>query len=426
MNMYKPTEAFAQELDANDPFNQYKQEFYISEDHIYLDGNSLGLMSKRAEESLQQVMDTWKEEAIGGWMNSEHPWFYLSESLGERVAPLVGGKPEEVVVTGSTTTNLHQLVSTFYQPEGNRTKILADELNFPSDIYALQSQLNLHGYDPDEHLIQVGSRDGRTIDENDIIQAMTEDVALIVLPTVLYRSGQLLNIRKLTEAAHERGILIGFDGCHSVGAIPHNFHEDGVDFAYWCHYKYVNSGPGGVAGLFIHENHFDRTPGLTGWFGSDKDKQFDMEHTFTKAQDAGAFQIGTPHVFSAAPLIGSLALFEEVGIDAVREKSLQATAYFMYLVEHELSDFGFTIGNPREATRRGGHICLEHDAAASICKALKERDITPDFRAPNVIRLAPVAFYVSYHDIYRAVQILKDIMTNETYKQYQNERDVIA
>ncbi|MDQ0158105.1 kynureninase [Alkalibacillus salilacus] len=424
--MYKPTEAFAQELDANDPFNQYKQEFYISEDHIYLDGNSLGLMSKRAEESLQQVMDTWKEEAIGGWMNSEHPWFYLSESLGERVAPLVGGKPEEVVVTGSTTTNLHQLVSTFYQPEGNRTKILADELNFPSDIYALQSQLNLHGYDPDEHLIQVGSRDGRTIDENDIIQAMTEDVALIVLPTVLYRSGQLLNIRKLTEAAHERGILIGFDGCHSVGAIPHNFHEDGVDFAYWCHYKYVNSGPGGVAGLFIHENHFDRTPGLTGWFGSDKDKQFDMEHTFTKAQDAGAFQIGTPHVFSAAPLIGSLALFEEVGIDAVREKSLQATAYFMYLVEHELSDFGFTIGNPREATRRGGHICLEHDAAASICKALKERDITPDFRAPNVIRLAPVAFYVSYHDIYRAVQILKDIMTNETYKQYQNERDVIA
>ncbi|NIK11342.1 kynureninase [Alkalibacillus almallahensis] len=424
--MFKPTEAFARELDANDPFNQYKQEFYISDDHIYLDGNSLGLMPKRAEESLQQVMNTWKEEAIGGWMSSEHPWFYLSENLGERVAPLVGGKPEEVIVTGSTTTNLHQLVSTFYQPEGKRTKILADELNFPSDIYALQSQLNLHGYDPDEHLIQVESRDGRTIDEDDIIQAMTDEVALIVLPTVLYRSGQLLNIRKLTEAAHERGILIGFDGCHSVGAIPHNFHDDGVDFAYWCHYKYVNSGPGGVAGLFIHENHFDRTPGLTGWFGSDKDKQFDMEHTFTKAQDAGAFQIGTPHVFSAAPLIGSLSLFEEVGIEAVREKSLQATAYFMYLVEHELSEFGFTIGNPREDERRGGHICLEHDAAASICKALKERDITPDFRAPNVIRLAPVAFYVSYHDIYRTVQILKDIMTNETYKQYQNERDVIA
>ncbi|MET3682727.1 kynureninase [Alkalibacillus flavidus] len=424
--MFKPTESFAHELDANDPLKDYKHEFYISDDHIYLDGNSLGLMPKRAEQSLQDVMNAWKHEAIGGWMNGEHPWFYLSETLGDRIAPLVGGKPEEVMVTGSTTTNLHQLVSTFYQPKGERTKILADELNFPSDIYALQSQLRLHGYDPDEHLIQVESRDGRTIDEDDVIEAMTNDVALIVLPTVLYRSGQLLNVRKLTEAAHARGILIGFDGCHSVGAIPHHFHEDGVDFAYWCHYKYVNSGPGGVAGLFVHDNHFDRTPGLTGWFGSDKDKQFDMEHTFTKAQDAGAFQIGTPHVFSTAPLIGSLDLFEEAGIEALRAKSLQATAYFMYLVEQELSDFGFTIGNPREDERRGGHICLEHEAAASICKALKDHDITPDFRAPNVIRLAPVAFYVSYHDIYRAVHILKDIMTNETYKQYQNERDVIA
>ncbi|GAA0466686.1 kynureninase [Alkalibacillus silvisoli] len=424
--MFKPTEQFAHELDQQDQLKQFKNEFYIKDDHIYLDGNSLGLMSKRAEQSLHHVTEAWKNDAIGGWVSGEYPWFYLSEDLGKQVSSLVGGKPEEVVVTGSTTSNLHQLVSTFYQPKGNKTKILADELNFPSDIYALQSQLKLHGYDPDEHLVRVKSRDGRTIDEDDLINAMTDDVALIILPTVLYRSGQLLNIEKLTKAAHERNILIGFDGCHSVGVIPHHFHEAGVDFAYWCHYKYVNSGPGGVAGLFVHENHFDKTPGLTGWFGSNKEKQFDMEHTFTPALDAGAYQIGTPHVLSVAPLIGSLELFEEAGIEQIRAKSLHATAYLMYLVEKYLLEYGFTIGNPKEDERRGGHVCLEHDEAASVCKALKDYNVTPDFRAPNVIRLAPVAFYVSYHDVYRTVQILKEIMEKKVYKQYKNERDVIA
>ncbi|GEN44374.1 kynureninase [Alkalibacillus haloalkaliphilus] len=424
--MFKQDEQFAHELDQQDELKHFKNEFYINDNHIYMDGNSLGLMSKRAEQSLHNVTEAWKNYAIGGWMSGDHPWFYLSEDLGKRIAPLVGGKPEEVIVTGSTTTNLHQLVSSFYQPEEGRTKILADELNFPSDIYALQSQLKLHGYDPDEHLVRVKSRDGRTIEEDDIIAAMTDDVALVILPTVLYRSGQLLNIEKLTKAAHERGIPIGFDGCHSVGVIPHNFHNAGVDFAYWCHYKYVNSGPGGVAGLFVHEKHFGKTPGLTGWFGSDKEKQFDMEHTFTPAEDAGAYQIGTPHVLSVAPLIGSLELFEEAGIENIREKSLHKTGYLMYLVEEFLGDYGFTIGNPKEDERRGGHVCLEHDEAASICKALKDYDVTPDFRSPNVIRLAPVAFYVTYHDVYRTVQILKEIMENKIYKKYKNERDVIA
>ena len=417
----------AKQLDQADPLRGFKNEFYIQEGQIYLDGNSLGLLSKRAEKTLNQVFNSWKQYGIDGWSEGDYPWYTLSENLGEKVAPLVGGKPEEVIVTGSTTSNLHQLVATFYRPEGKRTKILADELNFPSDIYALQSQLQLHGYDPGEHLIQVKSQDGRTIHEDDVIEAMTDDIALIILPTVLYRSGQLLDIEKITKAANERGIPIGWDGCHSVGAIPHQFHDMQVDFAYWCHYKYVNSGPGGVAGLFVHEKHLNKRPGLTGWFGSDKDRQFDMEHTFTKADTAGAYQIGTPHVLSVAPLIGSLELFEEAGgIERIREKSLKQTDYFMNLVKDRLGTYGFELGNPTEENRRGGHICLEHSEAARIAKALKHNNVIPDFRAPNVIRLAPIAFYTSYTDIYNAVDRLKRIMENQEYKQFTNERDVIA
>lgn len=424
--MFDKTLGFARELDREDIFQKYKNEFYIKDGHIYMDGNSLGLLCKRAEQSVLKLLNSWKEYAIDGWTSGENPWFFLSENLGERLAPFIGAKREEVIATGSTTSNLHQLLATFYKPNGKKTKILADELNFPSDIYAIKSHLRLHGYDPEEHLIRVKSRDGRTIEEDDIIAAMTDDVALIILPTVLYRSGQLLNVNRLTGEAHRRGILIGFDGCHSVGAIPHHFHDDGVDFAFWCHYKYMNNGPGGVAGLFVHEKHFGITPGLAGWFGSNKKKQFDMEHDFTPAEHAGAYQIGTPHVLSVAPLIGSLELFEEIGIEKIREHSLKRTAYLMYLIEQFLGDYHFTIGNPRDDQRRGGHVSLEHDEAASICKALKDHNIIPDFRAPNVIRLAPVVFYVSYEDIFNTVMTIKKIMDEELYKNYKNERDIIA
>ncbi|MFD2445112.1 kynureninase [Bacillus sp. CGMCC 1.16607] len=417
---------YAKNLDHQDPLRKYQQEFYLPEKDLYLDGNSLGLMSKRAEKALQEVADSWRELGIDGWMNGKHAWFTLSEKLGEMCAPLVGAKANEVIITGSTTTNLHQLVATFYQPSGKRTKILADELNFPSDIYALQSQVQLKGLDPKEHLIQVKSRDGRMIEEQDIIDAMTDEVALIILPTVLYRSGQLLDIEKLTSEAHARGILIGFDGCHSVGAIPHQFSKWNVDFAYWCTYKYLNSGPGGIGALYVNEKHFGKIPGLTGWFGSNKEKQFDMEHVFTPADDAGAYQIGTPHLLSTAPLIGSLEMFTEASIDAIREKSLRQTRYLMELIQSELGDFQFTIGNPREDDRRGGHVALEHPEAARICKALKENGVVPDYRNPNIIRLAPVAFYTSYEDVWNAVQILKKIMQEKLYEKYENKREVIA
>jgi kynureninase len=423
---FNNSEAYAIELDKKDQISHFKNEFYIKNNWYYMDGNSLGLLSKKAEKSLLTSLDDWKQFGIDGWMDGKEPWFYYSEKLGKMTSPLIGSKEQETIVTGSITTNLHQLISTFYQPEGKKTRILADELTFPSDIYAIKSQLELKGYDPVNDLVQVKSSDGLTLQEQDIIDAMTDEVALILLPSVLYRSGQLLDMKLLTEEAHKRNIIIGFDLAHSIGAIPHELHDWNVDFAVWCNYKYLNSGPGGVGGLFVHENHLGRKPGLAGWFGSKKDKQFDMEHTMTHADTAGAFQIGTPHVFSLAPLLGSLEIFEEAGIENIRAKSLRLTAYLMNLIEDSLSESGFKISNPKDDHTRGGHVCLQHDEAARICKALKKNGVIPDFRAPNVIRLAPVALYTSYQDVWKTVQILKTIMVEEQYKQFEKGRNVVA
>ena len=417
---------YAEQLDQEDILNRFQEEFYIKSDSIYMDGNSLGLLSKRAEKTLLDSLHDWKEYGIDGWTKGKHPWFFLSERMGELMAPLVGAAAEEVMVTGSTTVNLHQMIATFYKPEGNKNKILADELNFPSDIYALKSQLFTRGYDPDTHLVRVKSRNGRVLEEEDIINAMTDDIALIILPTILYRSGQILDIKRLTAEANKRGIVIGFDGCHSVGAIPHSFSEWGVDFAYWCNYKHLNGGPGSVGGLFVNRKHFGTNPGLAGWFGSKKEKQFDMEHSFTPAEGAGAFQIGTPHVLSLAPLLGSLEMFSEAGIQNIRAKSLKITEYMMDLIGHFLKDMGFTIGNPIEDSKRGGHISLEHKEAARICKALKENGVIPDFRAPNIIRLAPIALYNTYSDVWKVVQILKTIIDEKQYESFENEREVVA
>lgn len=417
---------YAQKLDEQDALREYRDEFYVQPDVIYMDGNSLGLLSKRAEKSVWSLLDSWKQYGIDGWTQGEHPWFYFPEKLSELCAPLLGALEDEVIITGSTTANLHQLIASFYQPEGIRTKIVADELNFPSDLYAISSQLSLHGFDAMEYMKLVESRDGSTLQEEDIINAMTDDVALIVLPSVLYRSGQVLDMKLLTEAAHERDILIGFDLCHSIGSVPHELDRWEVDFAFWCNYKHLNGGPGATGGLYVNRKHFGGKPGLAGWFGSDKEKQFDMSNQMIPAANAGAYQIGTPHILSSAPLFGSLEMFNEVGIEAIREKSLKLTDYMMTLIELELGSYNFVIANPRESVRRGGHIFLVHPEAARICKALKMHQVIPDFRTPNGIRLAPVALYNSFEDVWKTVQILKKIMEEELYKKYENKRDVIA
>ena len=410
--------------DQQDSLAKFKEEFFVEPGTIYMDGNSLGLMSKRAEAKLVALMDSWKQFGIEGWTEGEHPWFTLAETLSEKAAPLFGAKSHEVMVTGSITSNIHQMLSTVYAPTKERFVILVDELNFPSDIYAVESHLRLRGQDPAIAMRKVPSRDGYTLELEDILAEMKDDVAVLLLPSVLYRSGQLLSLREITEAAHAKDIIAGFDLAHSAGAMPHNLHEDGVDFAVWCHYKYMNSGPGGTGGLYLHERHHDLNPGIAGWFGSDKAKQFDMDHSFTKAEGAGAYQVGTPNIFSMAPLIGSLELFEEAGIEEIRNKSLELTTMLrerLAALVPSLIDV-----TPKADEQRGGHIALAHPEAARICKALKKAGIVPDFRAPDIIRLAPIAFYTSFEDAEKVALALQDIIEHELYKEFSNERNVVA
>ena len=391
-----------------------------------MDGNSLGLASVDALKSLEQAAEEWRTRGIGGWLEAAPDWFTYGERIGAAMAPLVGAHPDEVVMTGSTTSNLHTLVATFYTPDGERRKILADELNFPSDLYALESQIRMKGGDPAHDLLLAKSADGRTLSEDDLIGMMDETVALALLPGVLYRSGQLLDIRRLTKAAHERGVVIGFDCAHSVGSVPHAFHDDDVDFAFWCSYKHLNGGPGAPAGLFVNRRHFGRAPGLAGWFGYVKERQFDMSITFEHAQSAGGWQMGTPCVLSAASLDGALKLFNEAGIGAVREKSLALTGFMIEMVDERLSPLGFEVGTPRESERRGGHVAVEHAEGWRICCALKKKGIIPDFRPPRVIRLAPVALYNTFEDVERTVAALETIVKGREYEAFSAEREAVS
>ena len=415
--------------DATDSLARFRDRFYLPQDALYFDGNSLGLLSKDAEASTLNALDQWKRLGIDGWMQADPPWFTLGEELGARSAALVGAESDEVVVTGGTTINLHALVSTFFQPQSTRRKILATALDFPSDVYALQSQILLRGGDPEADLVRVPSRDGRTISEDDLIDAMTEDVALAVLPSVLYRSGQLLDIARLTAAAHERGIVIGFDCAHSAGVVPHTFDADGVDFAFWCNYKYLNAGPGSIGSLYVNRHHVGERPGLTGWWGYQKERQFDMAHEWEAASSAGGWQISTVSLLSAAPLIGSLDLIAEAGIDAIRAKSLAMTDYLIEMIEDAgLLDapYNYRIGTPREHARRGGHVAVEHDAGPRIAKALKQAGVIPDFRPPDVIRLAPIPLYTSFADCRRVVEVLKEVIDSGAWLAVGDGRELVA
>lgn len=400
-------------LDAEDPLAPFADRFFRPEGIAYLDGNSLGLLSVDAERAVLDALQSWKIHGVEGWTGAEPAWFTLGEQLGAQMAPLVGANPASVVVTGGTTINLHQLVATFYQPEGKRRKIVATALDFPSDIYALQGQIRLRGGDPDTDLVQVPSRDGRTLATEDLIAAFTDEVALVLLPSVLYRSGQLLDIPTITAAAHAAGIVIGWDCAHSVGAIPHAFDEWNIDFATWCTYKYLNAGPGAVGALYVNPRHADITPGLPGWWGYRKDRQFEMEHAWEGASGAGAFQISTLPLLSAAALLGSLPIFHEAGLAAIRSKSLAQTRYLMDLIAASgltESPYDYRIGTPQEDGERGGHVALEHDQAEAISAVLRQRGAIVDFRAPDVVRLAPIALYTSYAELWQVVQVLREII----------------
>lgn len=405
-------EQAALEMDRSDPLARVtRSRFYIPPGTIYMDGNSLGLLSLDSEASVLRTLEEWKTRAIDGWMTGDSPWFTLGERLGERVAALVGAEASEVVVTGTTTVNIHALVSAFYRPRGRRRQILATELDFPSDIYALLGQLSLrHGADGHDLLVKAPSRDGHTIEENDIIELMTDSVALALLPSVLYRSGQLLDMERLTASARERDIIIGFDCCHSIGVVPHHLSAWGADFALWCHYKYMNSGPGAAAGLYINSRWSNLEPALPGWWGYRKDRQFDMLHRFEAQKGAGGFQISSPAILSTAPLEGALDLVEEVGVDRIRARSLRLTGYLMSLLEGLPEGLGSRIVTPRSPRRRGGHVALAHPHARELVRLLGQRGIIVDFRHPDIVRIAPSPLYSTFHEVWSLTAAIGDIL----------------
>ncbi len=422
------SEDHALEMDEDDELSDHRKRFYIPKDTVYLNGNSLGLLSKDAEESLQEVTEEWKELAIKGWTEGEPPWFFMAETLGENIADMVGAKPEEVVATGTTTVNIHSLVTTLYEPTPGKDKILADELNFPTDIYALRGDIELKGLDPNEKLVLVPSEDGKTLDEERIVSMMTEDTALAHLPSVLYKSGQLLDIDYLTKKAHEKDIIIGFDCSHSAGVIPHQLHDRGVDYAVWCSYKYLNGGPGSSAFLYLNERYFDKEPKLKGWFGYEKEKQFELNLDFIHQKSAGGWQISSPAILNSAPLLGSIETINKAGIENIRSKSKKITAYFIRLVKESLCDepYSFQIGSPLDDDRRGGHVALHHEKAKAISQILRDNDYVTDFRPPDTIRIAFSPLYNTYHEAWLTFKKLKDIIDRSEHLNAGDKKSLVT
>ena len=417
---------FAKEMDAKDELRSFKERFYLGDGELYLDGNSLGACSKDAEEALLNMLEIWKKEKILMWNIEDGKYFKYPQFIGGLFAEMVNADKNELTCTNSVTINIHQALATFYKPSGKRHKILVDDLNFPTDIHAAKSQVKLHGYDVEDAIKVVKSRDGRIIEEDDIIEALTDEVALALLPSLLYRSAQLLDMERVTRAAHEKDIIIGWDLSHSIGSVPHDFKVIDPDFAIWCTYKHISGGPGSNAILYINRKHFGKEPGLAGWHGNKKETLFQLSHIHSPEVDADAWLTGTPNMLSMAPLEGVMKIFNEAGIGNIRKKSLLLTDYLIFLIKKRLAKYGFVNGTPVEHNRRGGHIALEHEEAYRICLALKDRNVIPDFREPNVIRLAPVALYVSFEDIHKVVDIIEEIAREKTYQKFPNTRTLVV
>lgn len=411
----------AQALDAADSLAGFRQQFHTGSG-IYLDGNSLGLLSRPVAAAVQRVLKEWQELAIEAWLDAPQPWFFLAESIGNKAAPLVGARPFELVACGSTTANLHSLVSTLF-PAGRRV-IVSDALNFSSDIYVLRDHLSLRGLDPQRDLRLVSSSDAYRIDEAAIMAALDEEVALLVLSTVQYRSGQLFDIEAITRRAHEVGARVIWDASHSAGAVPHEFHRWGVDGAVFCGYKYLNGGPGSTGFLYIHEKHAALKPALSGWFGNRKDTQFQLNIDFEMAAGAGRFQMSTPHVLSLAPLDASLDLFEAANPKELRRKSLAMTELLMALGDRYLAPHGLKIVTPRAPHQRGGHVAFASPEAYALAQALRHHGIVPDFRPHDILRLAPTAFYNTYCELVETVSCLLKIFEEDDLTRFQKPTDI--
>lgn len=422
MTQFENNLSFAQKMDQNDPLKSFRERFLMPNFHEkpvrYFTGNSLGLQPKQTKDYIQEELDAWAQYGVEGHFLAKKPWFSYHENLTNKVAAIVGAKPIEVVVTHSLTTNLHLLMVSFFRPEGKRRKLICEAKAFPSDQYALETQVKFHGLNIEEDLIEIAPREGEhLIREEDIlakIEEVGDELALVMIGGVNYYTGQLFDMKKITEAAHKVGALAGFDLAHAAGNINLQLHDWGMDFAAWCSYKYLNSSPGGVSGMFVHERHANR-PELSrfaGWWGHDKDVRFLMEPGFRPMPGAEGWQLSNAPVLGMAAHNASLDIFMEAGMDRIGEKRDVLTAYLEFIID-EISERNkekcrFEIITPRDKAKRGAQLSiLAHGQGKALFDQLSDEGVVADWREPNVIRVAPAPLYNSFEDVYYFGQILE-------------------
>lgn len=411
----------AQELDRQDPLRKLRDQFLIPKkadgsEQLYFCGNSLGLQPKSTKEAILQELTAWQNQGVEGHFNGERPWISYNDLLRQPMAKIIGAKPEETVIMNTLTVNLHLMLISFYRPDGQRNRILIEQQPFPSDRYAVESQIRMHGLDPDECLVEIGSAgDGRIINESAIEAYLAEHgekVALVLWPGVHYASGQLFDGARIVAAAHKAGAYCGFDLAHAVGNVPLELHDIDVDFAVWCTYKYLNSGIGAVGGCFVNERHFGRTDlaRLHGWWGNEVESRFLMGSEFIPAKGADAWQLSNPPILAMAPIKAALELFQQAGMPALREKSIKLTAYLEYLIQTELKHV-LEITTPADPDRRGCQLSLRvlagRDAGRALFEKLEQSGTVPDWREPDIIRVAPVPMYNRFEDCWQFVQQVK-------------------
>ena len=414
---FKNTLEFAQSLDAQDNLRSYRDEFIFpkinGKEVIYFTGNSLGLQPKRTKGFVDEVMKDWAELAVEGHFYAEKPWWDYHERLAEPLAKVVGALPEEVSVMNTLTVNLHLLMVSFYRPTKTRFKILCEEKAFPSDQYMFQSQVRFHGLDPDETIVEIKKRDGehhwRTEDILEKIEELGDELSLVLIGGVNYYNGQVMDMEAITRAGKAAGANVGWDLAHAVGNVELKLHDWDADFASWCSYKYMNSGPGNASGIYVNKRHLNKKDiqRFEGWWGTKKETRFLMKPEFEPMENADAWQISNVPILSVAPYLASLTMFEEVGMNKLIDKRNTIVAYLEFIL-HEIDkvvDSSFEIITPKD---RGCQLSVFlHGQGKSLFNYLMENGVVTDWREPNVIRLAPAPFYSSYEDMYRFGQILK-------------------
>lgn len=416
----KFTLEYAQEQDRADELREYRDKFYFptgknGEKKLYFTGNSLGLQPKTTRDYIGQELDDWATHGVEGHHDAKNPWLPYHEFVTEQLARVVGAKPEEVVAMNSLTANLHFLMVSFYRPEGKKKKIVIEYDAFPSDVYAVKSQIEFHGGNPDTDLIYLKARDGehtvRQEDIEDLLNNKADEIALIMLGGVNYYTGQLFDMKRITEVAHKNNIIAGFDLAHGAGNIHLKLNEWNVDFAAWCSYKYLNSGPGGIAGVYVNERHLTTDiPRFEGWWGQNKQTRFLMEREFDPINTAEAWQLSNPPIFQLAALRASLDMFDEVGMEKLNKKTAKLTGYLEELVL-SLGDDVIEVITPSDKSQRGCQLSIRvKNADKGLFDKVTERNVIADWREPDVIRVAPVPMYNSFEDCYRFYAILKELV----------------